>query len=370
MTYLEIDLEKLKNNVKNLKHVLRSNVMLMAVVKANAYGHGLVECAASAIDGGATWLGVVTLDEALKIRKENIRKPILVLGSTQAKDARLAANQDVSIAVFSLEQVKELSEIGFDKPLKIHLKIDTGLNRLGLKSSELGQAIRLISSNKGIIIEGVYSHLASVEENDLVHAKSQIDKFIEALKILKVLGYEKIVKHLAATAATLVLPESHFDMVRCGIGVYGLWPSEEVKEKFGRDDFFEAVLSYKTEIVQIKSVGKGEKIGYGCTYTAERDMTIGVIPVGYHEGLGRGLSNRGEVLALGARCPIIGRICMNMTIIELKAESEKLKTGVKVTIIGCDGDEEITADEIAEKLGTINYEIVARLPEHLERKYV
>jgi len=371
MTYLEIDLENLQNNIKNLKHILKNKAMLMAVVKANAYGHGLIECATSAISGGASWLGVVTLEEALRIRKENIRKPILVLGATKSKDARLAANQDISIAVFSLDQARELSEISFDKPLKIHLKIDTGLNRLGLKLEELAEVVRLIKSNHGMVVEGVYSHLASVEENDLAHAQTQLEKFIEALKTLKSLGIDKIIKHIAATAAVLVLPESHFDMVRCGIGIYGLWPSEEIKNQFGREDFLEPVLSFKTEIVQIKSIEKGQKIGYGCAYEANEDMVIGVIPVGYFEGLDRGLSNCGEVLVSGKRCPIVGRICMNMTIIDIsKLKSQISKINSDVTIIGKDGDEENTADEIAEKLGTINYEVVARLPEHLERRYI
>lgn len=371
MTHLAIDLEKMKLNVAKLKSFLNNGTLLMAVVKANAYGHGLVASAKAAIEGGANWLGVVALEEGMALRKENIHKPILVLGAVALKDARLAANQEIAIAVFSMDQVRELSEISFDKALKIHLKVDTGLNRLGLEVGEISQAIRLISSNKGIVLEGVFSHFASVEENNLEFAKIQIEKFKEALKVLKELKYEKIIKHMAATSAALVLPDSHFDMVRCGIGIYGLWPSLDLAKKFDNKELLEPVLSFKTEIVQTKNVKKGEKIGYGCTFEAKEDMVIGIIPVGYAEGLDRGLSNNiGEVLVSGQHCSIIGRVCMNMSIVKLKAEREKLKVGQEVTIIGEDGDQEITVDEIAQKLGTINYEIVARLPEHLERKYI
>lgn len=371
---LEIDLSKLTQNIKNLKGLLKPETELMAVVKANAYGHGLIEVSRAAIEAGANWLGVINIDEAMALRETNIHKPILILGEVLNDDLRTAANKDISVAIISLEKIREVADINFDKPLKVHLKIDTGLNRLGLENSEIPEAIRILKSHQNIIIEGVYSHLASVEENDLAYAKKQIKNFKEAIKILKQNGVDDILKHIAASAATMVLKESHFDMVRCGVAQYGLWPSQEIKESFGRPDFLEPVLSYKTQIAQIKKVLKGEKIGYGCSFAADNDMMVGVIPVGYYEGLDRGLSNKGEVLVSGTRCPIIGRVCMNMAIVDLSTINPKseirMSNDIEVTIIGKDGNEEVTADEMAEKLGTINYEIVTRLPAHLERKYI
>lgn len=394
-TELEINLENLSQNIRNLRSLLKPatdfiagkterQTLFMAVVKANAYGHGIVEVSRAAVQAGADWLGVINIDEAILLREANIHKPILILGQISHDDFRTAANKDVSVPIISKEMAREVAEINFDKPLKIHLKIDTGLNRLGIANNEIAETVRILSSHRNIIIEGVYSHLAAVEEANVDYAKMQINNFREAIKILKQNGIDNVIKHIAASAATMVLKDSHFDMVRCGIAIYGLWPSGETKGTFKNPDFLKPILNYKTSIIQIKKVEKGGKIGYGCSFEADEDMTIGIIPVGYAEGIDRGLSNNiglpaiastqalraGEVLVSGQRCPIIGRICMNMTIIELKVESEKLKVGQEVTIIGKDGDEEITVDKIAEKLGTINYEIVARIPEHIERRYI
>lgn len=369
-THLEINLENLKQNIVNLKSLLKKDTKFLAVVKSNAYGHGLVEVAHAAIEAGANWFGVIDLDEAMKLRRAGILKPILILRAVSAQEARQAANQDISIPLVSLEMVKEISEINFDKPLKVHLKIDTGLNRLGMEQNEISEAVKMLKTHKNIVIEGIYSHLASVEENDMDYTDFQIKNFDDSINILEGLGYKNVIKHLAATSAVLLKPETHFDMVRCGIGIYGLWPSQENKESFNRPDFLLPVLSYKTKIDQIKIVKAGEKIGYGCTYEAEKDMTIGIVPVGYYEGIDRGLGDCGEVLVDGQRCPVVSRVAMNMSIIELKVKSEKLKVGQEVIIIGKSGNEEITVDEIAENIGTINYEIVTRLPEHLKRIYI
>lgn len=381
---IEINLENLSQNIKNLKGLIKPKTQFMAVVKSNAYGHGIIEISKAAIEAGADWLGVVNIDEAVELRENNIHKPILILGEVLNDDLRTAANKDISVALISLEKIREVADINFDKPLKVHLKIDTGLNRLGLEAPEISEAIRILKSHKNIIIEGVYSHLASVEENDLAYAKFQIKNFKEAIKILKQNDVDNIMKHIAASAATMVLKESHFDMVRCGITIYGLWPaspdvlfasqggpSDETKKNFDQADFLTSILSYKTQIVQIKKIKKGEKVGYGCDFEAKGDMTIAIIPVGYADGIDRGLSNRGEVLISGTRCPIIGRVCMNMIMVKLPITNDQSpKVGDEVIIIGKDGDEEITADEMAEKLGTINYEIMTHLPAHLPRIFI
>jgi alanine racemase len=368
--YFEIDLTKLQRNLQNLKALAKGKKFL-AVVKSNAYGHGLIRCARTFVQAGADWLGVANIFEAFELRQNNILKPILVLNSIAIEDVRLAANQDISIPVFDMEQAKLIEAITFDKPLKIHIKIETGLNRLGFKKEQLSELIDVLKHNKNIVIEGIYSHFAAIEEENFEYAKTQIEEFKEAIKISEKLGIKNVLKHIAASAAVLTIPESHFDMVRCGIALYGLWPSQEIKKDVNNENLIEPVLSFKSEIIHIKKVEAGAKIGYGCAYQAKKDLIIAVIPTGYYDGLDRHLSNpskKGNILVNGQKCPIIGRICMNMTIVDVTGLDVKI--GDEVVIIGKQGNEEITVDEIAKTLGTINYEIIARIPEHLERKYI
>ena len=368
---LEINLENLSQNIKNLKGLLKQETLFMAVVKANAYGHGMTEVSYAAIQAGADWLAVTNIDEAIELREAKIHKPILILGEVLNDDLRTAANKDISVALISLEKIREVSDINFDKPLKVHLKIDTGLNRLGIELAEIPEAVRILKSHRNIIIEGVFSHLASVEKENFDYAKTQVKNFKEAIKILQQNGVQDIIRHLAATAATLLLPDSQFDMVRCGLGIYGLWPSEEIKKSFDHSDFLSPVLEFKTQIVQTKKVSEGEKIGYGCSFEAKNYMKIAIIPIGYYDGFDRELSNRGAVLISGIKCPVVGRVCMSMSIIDIsKLISQNSKVGDEVVIIGKQGNAEITVDDLTEKLNTNNYEIVTRLPAHLPRVFI
>lgn len=383
--FLEINLENLKSNIKNLKLLLGPETKFMAVVKSNAYGHGIVECSKAAIEAEADWLGVVRIEEALELRKNNINIPILILGPVEKDSLNNLANNNISVSMFSLDFAKILGEMKFEKTLKVHLKIETGLNRLGLSPivggklniSEIENAVIALKSNPQIEIEGIYSHTAAVEE-DPWHTYGQPELLIDTIKELENRGFQFNLKHIAASAGAILLPQARLDMVRCGIAIYGLWPSKEDKKVYERinnsnKNLLMPVLTYKTKIMQIKEIEKGSSIGYGRTYYARHPMTIGILPIGYFEGIDRGLSNpggRGEVLVNGQRCPIVGRIAMNMSTIDLsKVESHKLKVGAEVTIIGKQGDEEIAVDEIAAKLGTINYEIVSRIPAHIPRIY-
>jgi len=435
---IQIDLRNLQHNIKRLKSLIKPKTCLarlaskragrrakfMAVVKSNAYGHGMVKCAQAAIEAGADWLGVVNINEALELRNAEVKPPILILGYVEAKDFKTAAENDISVAIVNWEQINylktqrsKLKAISKNLKLKIHIKIETGISRLGFTEEEWPKLInKLKNLPENITIEGIYSHFASVEEYDLVYAQKQIIQFEKFKKLFEshkpyAISHMPIF-HMAASAATMIMPESHFDMVRCGIAIYGLWPSKETKVSFEfknlayrqageklkmknhnlkiKSEFLKPVLSYKTKIVQIKQVERGDFIGYGCTYPVDKSMTIAVIPVGYAEGFDRGFSNpapvfdsevaqtrgagnkSGEVLINGKRCPVVGRVCMNMMVTdvtELKVKSEKLKVGDEVVLIGKQGDEEITADEWAEKLGTINYEITTRLPKDIIRVY-
>jgi len=378
---VEINLKNLAHNVEKLKGLLRPPTKFMAVVKANAYGHGMISCARSAINAGADWLGVVDIKEALALRDSKIKAPILVLGYVDPKDFFVAADNNISIAIVNFEQLGQLSngqmaKLLKNKKIKIHLKIETGINRLGFVEENWPKLIKKLKElPKNIIIEGIYSHFASVEEHDLPYAKKQIDKFKKFKKLfesrykLKTKSHKPIY-HMAASASAMILPESHFDMVRCGISIYGLWPSRETKTNFQfliSNFRLKPVLSYKTKIVQVKEVEKGELVGYGCTYRAPKKMEIAVLPVGYYEGIDRGLSNSGKVLISSQECPIIGRICMNMTVIDISRLN--VKPGEEVVLVGEQGNKEITADDWANRLNTINYEITTRIPEHIPRIY-
>ena len=302
---------------------------------------------------------------------------------------------------FLILQLRQISNSQFlisnkNLKLKIHLKIETGISRLGFSEEEWPELLKELKKlPKNIIVEGIYSHFASVEECDFTYAKKQVEKFKKFKKLLEKNSKSYTLSatplyHLAASAATMVFPEFRFDMVRCGISIYGLWPSKVIKIAFEtkneklktknqnlkfKTEFLKPVLSYKTKIIQIKKVEVGEHIGYGCTYQVKKPMTIAVIPVGYAEGFDRGFSNpsqagnrAGEVLIKGIRCPVVGRVCMNMTVIDISPL--RAKTGDEVVLIGKQGNKEITTDEWAEKLGTINYEITTRIPEHIKRIYI
>ena len=403
--WLEINLSHLKHNVKNLKKLLKPETKLMAVVKSNAYGHGMIECARTAIKSGADWLGVVNLNEALTLRRKIQNFPILVMGYTEPEKGILALQKDISIGVFNFTQLNQLKHQMLKRKsprsgqrLKIHLKIETGISRLGFPEKDWLKLIKEVKKlPQNIQIEGIYSHFASVEEYDLNYAQKQINNFKRFRQLFEenfrlLISKQPLIYHISASAAAMILPQAHFDMVRCGIAIYGLWPSREIREAFSRvknlkiknynRDFLKPVLSYKTKVVQIKEVKRGDFIGYGCTYPVDKPMTIGVIPIGYAEGFDRGFSypsqpgnKGGEVLIRGVRCPVVGRVCMNMIMIDIsrlkvKTQMSNVKIGEEAVLIGRQGNNEITVDEWAEKLGTINYEITTRIPERIERKYI
>lgn len=390
LSWVECDTKAIKYNLKNLQSLLRKRTRFMVVVKSNAYGHGMVKFAKEAVQNGADWLGVNSIDEALELRAAKIIKPIMVLGYVPVERLKEAAQKNIVIPIISMEYIADLIQSKLHEKLTIHIKIDTGINRMGIKPESLISAYKALSKMKNIKVEGIYSHLASVEENNMDYTAGQFNEFGKAIKLLKNNNIDIPLKHIAASGAAMLLAESHFDMVRCGISCYGLWSSKENKKSFWeeadpdtRKPFLRPVLSYKTQLVQIKEVKAGY-IGYGCTYRVKRAMKVGIIPVGYFEGLDRGLSapqkmfdpnwereGFGEVLIDGLYCPVVGRVCMNMTIIDIsKVNNQKAKVGEEVVIIGKQGKAEITAEELARKINTINYEIVTRIPEHIPRIYI
>ncbi len=389
LNWVEIDKKAIKYNIRNLKSLTRKRVRFMSVVKSDAYGHGLVEFSKIAVESGADYLGVVNVDEAITLRKTGIKVPIVVLGYVPAIRAQDAQKNDIEIAITSHEQAVELIRQRFSPKLKVHVKVETGINRLGIQKQYVLSVFKELSKSKKIEIEGIYSHLASVEENNLDYTGDQFKEFGAIIESLEKYNFKVKIKHIAASGANLLFPESHFDIVRCGIACYGLWPSEENKKNFYAEadldtprPFLKPVLSYKTRVAQVKEVAGGY-IGYGCTYRVTRAMRVAILPIGYYEGFDRGLScasnkimnkkeqsSCGEVLIAGKRCSVVGRVCMNMTIVDVsKINPKDIHIGDEVVIIGRQDKEKITVEEIADKLGTINYEIISRIPGHIPRFY-
>lgn len=341
----------------------------IAVVKANAYGHGIAEISKIAEKNGADMLAVFSLEEAEILRKNKIIKPILILGHVIADDLPKAVKLNCHLTVYDFEIVKALGAARSSK-VKIHIKVETGLNRQGIKLNDLPRFLNFVKAHKNIEIAGIFSHFS--DSDNKKSAKSQIEKFKEAIKICNIHGVYPRMKHIASTGSILTMPESHFNAVRAGIGIYGLWSSQKTKlitEKQKIKIELKSAMSWKTTIIQIKYAENNSCVGYGCAEITKRKTKIAVLPIGYWDGYDRGLSKMGEVLIHGKRCRVLGRICMNMTMVDA-TNVAGARIGDEAVLLGKQGQEEITAEEIAEKCGTINYEIVTRINPLLPRIYL
>ncbi len=369
-SYIEISESAFCNNFTQLKKIaLKNNSKIMAVVKSNGYGHGIILISKLAEKYGANYLGVNSIEEAIKIRENGINLPLLILGYVPFENLKYIADYGFEVVMYNLGNLKKLEEESkkLNKISKVHLKIETGTNRQGINIKELPEILEYFKNSKNITLKGIYTHFANIEDTtDHTYAMKQLGKFKEAIKIV---DNNKILFHTACSAATILFPETHFCMVRTGISIYGLWPSNETfisaKEK-KLEIKLKPVLTWKSLIAQVKEISSGSYVGYGCTFKANRKMKIGIIPVGYYEGYFRSLSNRAYVLVKGKRAQIIGRVCMNMMIVDL-TEIEDVKIEDEVILIGKMGNEEISADYLAKLANTINYEIVTRIAPHLPR---
>ncbi len=359
-TWVEIDPKAIGSNVWSLKSLLGENLPLMAVVKSNAYGHGMIGTAIVALSEGATWLAVDEISEALELRGNKIKAPILVLGYTLPEFYKEAAQKNISLTISSLEALQDLSKHKVRKSLKIHLKFDTGLHRQGIPESHIQQTIRLISSKKvPATIEGIYTHFAVMEDPMREgYSKMQAESFKTIVEKIRAKDIP-VLSHASASSGILFSKNFHFDLARAGIALYGLWPSREIK-LWAKDVKLTPALSWKTIVTEVKLVPKGAKVGYDLTFETLRNSRLAIIPVGYWHGLPRNLSSKGEVLLNGKKAPIVGRISMDMSIIDV-TDIPNARAGDEVVIIGVQGKESITAEEVALKAGTINYEIVTRI---------
>lgn len=372
--WAEINLDAIKNNILEIKKILKPDTKILGVVKADAYGHGFLEVSKVLIENGADSLGVAFIDEAIQLRDCGIDKPILILGHTPKEYSNILVERDIIPSVFNTELAKSISEeaVKQNKTAKIHIKIDTGMTRIGflynddekIKNRTIEQ-IKEISALKNIEIDGMFTHFASADEEDMSYTDLQFSRFTELAKRLEDIGINIPTKHVCNSAATIQCPDMQLDMVRPGIILYGLYPSDEVdKTKLN----LIPAMQFKACITHIKDIEKGTCISYGRTFTAERDMKIATIPIGYADGFSRLLSNNIEVLVGGKKSKLVGRICMDQCMIDI-TNVNNVNVGDEVVIFGSQGDEVLPVDNISNAIGTINYEMLCIIGKRIPRVY-
>jgi alanine racemase len=364
-TWVEVSKGALVANARTLARAAGKNVKLMAVVKSDAYGHGTAEVVRSLVAAPVDWFGVDSVREAEAVRAAGTKKPVLVLGYTPFSDAARAVRQGISLIVYNKENVDALAKVATKKrPAKIHLKLETGTSRQGILAEELPAFLAHLKRRKNVILEGVSTHYANIEDTtDSTYAFGQLDRFLGMLETVQRAGFAPTLVHSACSAAVLLYPETHFGMVRSGIALYGLWPSKETKvsaRQKGKSLTLVPALSWKTVVAQVKDLPEGAQVSYGLTEKLSRQSKVAVLPVGYWDGFDRKLSSVGHVLVRGKRAKVLGRVCMNMCVIDV-TDIPGVKTEDEVVLIGAQGREVITAEEVAAHVGTINYEIVTRI---------
>lgn len=381
LIWAEIDLNAIAHNVAELRRITRPGARLMAVVKANGYGHGAVEVARTALANGAEWLGVARLPEAILLREAGFGAPILVFGYTPPAEAGGLVEFDLRQSVYSLAAAKAYSAAAAaqGKRIRVHLKVDTGMGRLGAVPAALSdkasgdtvgeEFIReatAIARLPGLEAEGIFTHFAAADNADTSYARRQLALFLEVLSALRAAGLEFALRHAANSAAVIALPESHLDLVRPGIALYGLAPSDEIDLAAVS---LKPAMALKTRIIHLKSVPAGTCISYGMTYRTPAPTVIATIPAGYADGYRRLFSSKGEMLVGGRRVPVVGRVCMDLTMLDVGAVPGA-RIEDEVVIFGKQGGESISADDLARALDTINYEIVCDIAARVPRVYV
>lgn len=367
--WAEVDLSKITANVKEFRRLLPGTLSLMAVVKANAYGHGAPETAAAALKGGATMLGVASLDEGMKLRSRGVKAPVLILGYTDPQYTDLLKEGDLTPTIFNWESARALSQqaCALGMRMSFHLKVDTGMGRLGPAGPrEALQLLEKVAGLPGLQLEGVFTHLACADEKDRTFTQRQLTLFCNLLAAAAGKGIHIPLKHAANTAGIIGYPDAFFDMVRVGIGIYGYYPSVAVD----RDKVcLQPALTLKSRIVYLKKVPAGTPVSYGGSYRTSRSTTIATVALGYGDGLSRHLSNNGFMLVRGRRVPIAGRICMDMTMLDVGPLSG-VQEGDEVVAYGRQGSVEISLEEVAEHLGTISYELLCNVSARVPRQYL
>lgn len=372
LSWIEIDAPSISSNLAEFRRRLRPGVTLQAVVKSNAYGHGLEQVAPIAASSGADAFGVHSVEEARMLASLGLGKPILILGYVGAGQARQAIECGAEVTVYNHATIEALSEaaVTMGRTVRCHVKVETGVNRQGILLEDLDPFLARIVQLPGLVLAGVSTHFANIEDTtDHSYARRQLDIFREVAGRVRELAPEAI-RHCACSAAVLTMPETLFDMVRVGIGMYGLWPSKETLLSIlmeGKGETrLKPVMTWKARIAQIKTVPPGAYVGYGCTYRTTHSTRIGVIPIGYADGYDRRLSGIGTVLIGGRRAAVLGRICMNLTMVDV-TDVESARIDDEAVLLGRQGSEEVSASQIASLCNTISYEVVSRIASHIPR---
>jgi alanine racemase len=366
--WAEIDLDALASNLSEVRRLTIPTAKILAVVKANAYGHGAVEVSRTVLAGGADWLGVARLDEGLTLREAGIEAPILILGYLPPEQSADVVRSRLSQAVYTSEMALALAEAASAQGTraKLHLKIDTGMGRIGwVAGPGAVREILILARNRHLEVEGIFTHFAAADLADKAYTKEQLAKFTMLIEELRRNGLEIPIKHAANSAALMEMPETHLDLVRAGIILYGLYPSDEVDHSRIK---LLPVMSLKAKVAYVKEVPAGFKVSYGCTHSTENNTTIATLPLGYADGYSRLLSSKGCALLHGRRAPVIGRVCMDQVMVDV-GHIPGTAVGDETVLIGRQGDQEITTDEIAGLLGTINYEVVCMVSHRVPRVY-
>lgn len=366
--YAKINLDNIQKNIKAVIEKFGKDITVMGIVKANAYGHGAVEVAKTLVEAGAGALGVAAIDEAVELRENGVTAPILILGQIFRQDYQAAIENDITCTVIDIVTAiglsKKAGELG--KKAKVHIKIDTGMGRIGFQPDENGEKeIKSVFELKNLSIDGAFTHFANADTTDKTSANAQKQKFLEFTDKLISEGYKFPVRHMYNSASAMELDGYAGEMVRCGIMIYGLYPSDEMS----RDYKLYPALEFKSSISFVKSVKKGFTVSYGSTYVAERDMKIATVPAGYGDGYPRYLSNKGEVLIRGTRCRIVGRVCMDQFMVDV-SHLDNVQIADEVTLVGTDGNETITIEDVSDKDFRFNYEFCCLITPRVPRIYI
>lgn len=366
-TVATTNLDAYKRNLKKITAYIGPSVKLMAVVKANAYGHGMVECARTALEAGAVWLGVAFASEGIELREAGITAPVLAMGPESTENLGAMLDNDITIGLASFEKLEALKKTLNSRNIscRIHIKVDTGMGRIGIQPDRAPELVGEAWNTPGITVEGIFSHFPSADEDKDPFSKGQIETFKSLLDNLTIQGLRPEIAHICNSAGTLKFPDAHFDLVRTGIMTYGLIPYPGSEGKL----VLEPVMSFESRITFIKEVPEGTTVSYGSAFVTKRPSRLATVPVGYAHGYKRFLSNRGRAIVNGIAVPIAGRICMDQTVFDI-TDAGDVKIGDPVILIGSQGNERITAEEHAEIGGTITHEIVTGITGRVSRSFI
>lgn len=359
-TYARISLDNYQKNILAVRSLLGSGVRLMAVVKADAYGHGQEKIAGAAEQAGADWLGVAMAEEGIALRKAGVNLPILIFTGLNEQDTLSALEHRLTLCAYTPDHLRYIRAAAdrIGHAAEVHIKLDTGMNRIGARDeTDLGALLDIIGKSPGIHLTGAFTHFACADDPNPAFTNRQLARFHQLTRLLP----QGILLHTAGTSALLTRPDTHFDMVRAGIALYGYAPVKTSLKLL-------PVMSWAAEISHVKLIAKGDSVSYGATFTADRPMRVATVSVGYGDGFSRLLSNRGSVLINGCRCRVLGRICMDQIMADV-TEAGGVKPGDEAVLIGEQGNERISAEEVAAQMGTISYEVLLNISKRVPRRY-